>query len=182
MDAGADAARMQGRLARAAFLPSVAAAVDYGVQGNEYRLGRDRDYALATVTLQWNLFNGGQDAARREQAELDARRLTTRRAELERQIAVEVRQAYEGARVARRAIATADARHASAEQSFRLVSRRYTEGLAPLVEFLDARAALTGAGLNRIVTTYEYWTRRVELERAAALYALPLPNDERGDR
>jgi outer membrane protein TolC len=174
VDAGADAARLQGRLARAAFLPSVAAAVDYGVQGNEYRFSRDRDFAIASLSLQWNLFNGGQDAARREQASLD-----TRRAELERQIALEVRQAYEGARVARQAIETADARLTSAERSFRLVARRYAEGLAPLVEFLDARNAFTGAGLNRILTTYEYWARRVELERAGALYDVPLPTATR---
>jgi outer membrane protein TolC len=51
--------------------------------------------------------------------------------------------------------------------------------MATLVELLDARTAFTAAGLNRIVTTYDYWTRRVELERAAALYALPPATDTR---
>ena len=74
------------------------------MQGNEYRFARDRDFALVTVSAQWNLFNGGRDAARAEQATLDTRRLETQRAELERRIALEVRQAYEGARVAREAI------------------------------------------------------------------------------
>ena len=69
------------------------------------------------------------------------------------------------------------ARLASAERSYALVARRYGEGMATLVELLDARTAFTAAGLNRIVTTYDYWTRRVELERAAALYALPAPTD-----
>ena len=172
-DAGADAARLQGRLARAAYRPAIVAAVDYGVQGNEYRFSRDRDFTLLTVSAQWNLFNGGRDAARAEQAALDTRRLETQRTELDRRIALEVRQAYEGARVAREAIGSADARLAAAERSYALVARRYAEGMAPLVELLDARNAFTAAGLNRILTTYDYWTRRVELERAAALYAAP---------
>jgi len=49
------------------------------------------------------------------------------------------------------------------------VQRRYEEGLATPIEFLDARTALTGAELNRVVTVHTYAIRWVELERAAAL-------------
>jgi outer membrane protein TolC len=172
---GASAARTQARLASASFLPSVGAALDWGVQGNRYRLARDADFALATVSLQWNLFNGGQDVARRAQARLDEDRLLVQRRELERQIALEVRQAHEGAEVARRAVATADVRLVAAERAFQLVARRYAEGLSPLVEFLDARTAYTTAGLNRILSVYDALLRQVELSRAAALDELPLP-------
>jgi outer membrane protein TolC len=171
---GRDAARAQERLARASFLPGVSVALDYGVQGTEYRFGADRDFLLATVALQWNLFNGGQDAARREQAALGTRRVETQRRDVERRVALEVTQAWTGAAVAREAIAVAEARLAAAERSFRLVERRYGEGAASLVEFTDARAAYTSAGLNRILTTYEWLARRVDLDRAAALSPLPL--------
>lgn len=174
VSAGVDAARAQGRLATAAFLPSVGAAIDYGVQGNRYRFRRDADFAVATLQLQWNLFNGGQDVARRQQARLDEQRLLVQRRELERQIALEVRQAHEGAEVARRAVTTADARLAAADRAFQLVARRYTEGMSPLVEFLDARTAYTTAGLNRILSVYDALQRQVELARAAALDDVPL--------
>jgi outer membrane protein len=71
--------------------------------------------------------------------------------------------------VARDAIATAEARLAAARRSFELVRRRYEEGLASQVEFLDARTAFTSAELNRVATTYRYAIRYVDLERAAAL-------------
>jgi outer membrane protein TolC len=174
VDLGVEAARAQERLAEASFLPSVVAAVDYGVQGDRYRFTGDRDFALATLSLQWNLFNGGQDRARRQQATIDGQRLRTQRLELERQIALEVRQAHETAEVAHASIATADARLASAAQSYRLAARRYAEGLASLVEFIDARTTYTNAGLNLILTTYDYYVRRVELDRAAALYPVSL--------
>lgn len=167
-----DAARAQERLARASFLPAVTVALDYGVQGAGYRIAADRDFLLATVALQWNVFNGGQDAARREQAVLGSRRVETQRRDAEQRIAFEVTQAWTGASVAREAIVVAEARLAAAERAFRLVERRYAEGAASLVEFTDARAAYTSAGLNRILTTYDWLARRVDLDRAAALSPL----------
>jgi outer membrane protein TolC len=53
-----------------------------------------------------------------------------------------------------------------------LVQRRFGEGLASQLELLDARTALTTAQLNRIITTYDFYQRVVEYERAAALSPL----------
>jgi outer membrane protein TolC len=170
IELGVDATRAQERMAAAGALPSVGVALDYGVQGSEYRFSPDRDYALATITFSWNVFNGGQDAARRQQAALEGDRLRMQRREVERQITLEVMQAHESAEVARTAIGTAQARLASAKRSFELLSRRHAEGMASLVEFVDARTSFTNAGINLILTTYDYFARRVELDRAAALY------------
>ena len=74
--------------------------------------------------------------------------------------------------MARAAITTAEARLAAAERSFALVRRRWEEGLASQVEFLDARTAYTSADLNRVLTVYRYATRYVDFERAAALRPL----------
>jgi len=83
-----------------------------------------------------------------------------------------VRQAYEAAIVAREAIATAEARVAAARRTFDLVRRRYEEGEANQIEFLDARTQLTNAELNRALTANRYAMRYVDLERAAALRSL----------
>ncbi len=168
-DLGVRAAKAQGRLAAASFLPSLALAGDYGFQGQTYRFDKRDDVAIASLVLQWNLFNGGQDAARRSQASLDRDRAELRRQEATRQVALEVEQAWRAADVAWRAIATARERLAAARRGFELVQRRYVEGVATQLEFLDARAAYTGAAVNEVLSRYEYATRRVELVRAAAL-------------
>jgi outer membrane protein TolC len=170
--AGIRAAEAGVRLSNASFLPSVSVALDYGFQGRDLSFGPNDDYAVASVVLSWNLFNGGSDLARRQAAQADAERLRLRRTELEDLVRLEVRQAYQTAVVARDAIATADARRAAAERSFELVRRKYEEGVASQVEFLDARTALTSAELNRTVTVYRYGLRYVDLERAAALRRL----------
>ncbi len=94
-DSAIRAAESQGRLARASYLPGVALAVDYGIQGERYRFGADDDFAVASLVLEWNVFNGGQDAARGQAARLDVERAAPRRAELERAVELEVRQAWE---------------------------------------------------------------------------------------
>lgn len=168
-EAGIRAAEAGVRLASASYIPSLALALDYGFQGNELRFTGDDDFAAASLVLSWRLSLGGSDRARRSAAAADAERLRVRRAELADLVRLDVRQAYEAAVVAREAIATAEDRLAAARRGFELVRRRYEEGLASQVEFLDARTAYTSAGLNRVATVYRYAIRYVDLERAAAL-------------
>jgi outer membrane protein TolC len=173
-DAGIRAAEAGVRLATASFLPSVNLAFDYGFQGPDLSFGRDDDFAVASLVISWNLFNGGRDVARRQSAQFEAERLRLRRMELEDRVRLDVRQAYRAAVVARDAIVTAEARLAAAQRSFVLIRRRYQEGLASQVELLDARTSFTNAELNRVQTVYRYAGRYVDLERAAALRWLDL--------
>ncbi len=169
LDRSVDAVHGQQRIARAAFLPSVSLAVDYGFQGNTIRVGRNTDFAIASLVLSWNLFNGGQDRARLQQATLDGAQLKARRDDASRSIALQVRVAHDAAVVARTAITTASDRQTAATRTFDLVQRRYGAGLASQLELLDARTALTTAQLNQLITTYDFFQRVVEFERAAAL-------------
>jgi outer membrane protein TolC len=168
-DAGIAAAESQVRLAGHARLPTVALAVDYGFQGPDYRIGADDDFAVASLVVQWNAFNGGQTGARRQQARITADAARAGRAQTEQQIELQVRTAYRSAEVARGAIATAEDRLAAARRTYELVERRYQEGIAPQIELIDARTVYTSAGLNLILTRYDYAARWVEVERAAAL-------------
>ena len=171
--AGSAAARAQGRAASATFLPSLALAADYGVQGSDYHFDRDHDAAIASVVLQWNLFNGGQDAMRREQAASARRAMALRSAETDRMIALDVRTAYEAVGVARQGLQAAAARLDAARRAFQLVDRRFAEGLAPHLEWSDARSQRTAAELNLVLSRYTMAARVVDLERAAALRAIP---------
>ncbi|MGD8600665.1 MAG: TolC family protein [Gemmatimonadota bacterium] len=179
VEAGIDAARASSRLATAGFLPDVSLAFDYGFQGSDVTFARDSDFWMASLIVSWSLFDGGQDVARRSAAQADIRRMELQRDDTEDLIRLEVHQAYRAAVVAHGAIATADDQLAAARRTFELVRRRYEEGLATPVEFLDARTALTEAELNRVITVYSYAIRWVDLERAAGLREMPSMEDAR---
>ncbi|MCC7000618.1 MAG: TolC family protein [Gemmatimonadaceae bacterium] len=175
LTAAEKAAVAQRRLAQSAFLPNVALAVDYGVQGNEYRFASDADFTTISVVASWNLFNGGRDAARAEQAGLEAQRIALRSDDAKRGVELQVRLAWQSAEVARAAIATAEDQRVAAARTHELVRRRAEEGLASPLELSQARTQLTAAELNAVFTTYDYYLRRVELDRAAALYPRATP-------
>lgn len=178
-DWGIRASEAQERLARSSFLPAISIAVDYGVQGNDYRFDTRNDVTVASLVLSWNLFNGGQDAARRQQAAIDVQRGRVGKQEAEQQIELQVRQAYDGVVVSKKAISAAQDRVNAARRSFELMRRRHAEGVASQLEFVDARTALTSAELNWILTRHQYVANYIELERVAALRTLDLNEVER---
>jgi outer membrane protein TolC len=173
-DAGVRTAVAGKRVATAAFMPSAALALDYGYQGPDLAFREDEDFWTASVVVSWSLFNSGRDPARRAAAGYDADRARARRQELADLIALDARNAHQAALVARAAIATAEARLEAARRTSTLVRRRFEEGAASSFELVDARAALTSAELNRVLTAYRYAIRWVDLERAAALRDLSL--------
>jgi len=172
LDAEIGAAEEAVGLATASMLPSVAFAVDYGVQGQQLRFGQG-EYWMTSVVFSWSVFNGGRDLARRQGATVDAQRARVARRDVEDRIRLRVRQSYSAAKVARAALVPADDRLAAARRTFDLMRRRYEEGDASQIAFLDARTQLTNAELNRSLTAYRYAARYFELQRAAALLALP---------
>ena len=168
----ADAADANLRLARSAFLPNISFVVDMGVQGSGYSFSGESDFRSASVVMSWNLFNGFQSRSRVQQARLQQRVLEARQEATAQQIRLQVQDAFDNVDVAQRSIKTAQDRVRSARQSFRLVKRKYEEGMATQVDFIDARTALTNAEFNLAITQYDLLARYAELEHAAALYPI----------
>jgi outer membrane protein len=168
-------AHAQKQVAQSAYLPNLAVAVDYGFQGNEYRFTADDDFTSVSLVASWSVFNGGRNAARAEQAALEARRYSLQGDEARRGVELQVRLAWQAAAVARAAIATAEDQRIAAARTHELVRRRADEGLASPLELSQARTQLTASELNAVFTAYDYYLRRVELDRAAALYPRNTP-------
>ncbi|MGB5131142.1 MAG: TolC family protein, partial [Steroidobacteraceae bacterium] len=63
LEAGVAAAGESERIARAAFKPQVALAVDAGTQGGEWDYSDQDPYVMASVIVRFNLFSGGADRA-----------------------------------------------------------------------------------------------------------------------
>lgn len=170
---GVALARAQQRVAGSAFLPNLSLGASYGVQGDRYRFDRNNDVALASLVLSWNVFNGRQDDARRQQANALKQEAQLRLRETERGIATQVHNAADAVDVARSNVRSTRDRYDAAQRAFTLVERRFGEGLATQVEFLSARAAFTSAALNQVISRFTLDARLVELERVAATRPLP---------
>ena len=87
---------------------------------------------------------------------------------------MDVRNAYENLRVVEKSIISSHKELTAAEKNFDIVRKRWEQGMAPQIEFLDAQNTYTQAELNAIIVNYDYFIKRAELEKAAAAFELNL--------
>lgn len=165
-----EVAKNSARLSKSAFLPGLTGVFDYGFQGKKYRFTEKDDFWMGSVVLHWNLFNGFQDKSKHQQALLEKIKLETQLEELEAKIKLQVQEAYDNLIVARKSIVSAKERLNSARKSFKLVSKKYEQGMSPQIEYLNARTTLTNAEINQIIARYDYYIEYAALERVAALH------------
>jgi outer membrane protein TolC len=174
---GLAAAKQGVNLNRTAFLPNVVAVFDYGFQGEFYRFSKEDDYWMASAVLEWNLFNGFQDKARVEKSQLEKNKLEARQKEVENQIRLEVREAYYSVLVALKNFQSFEDRLTSQKKSFEIVDKKYQQGMALQVEYLDARNTYVRAEIDLIVARYDYFINETNLERVVASYPLSVTQE-----
>ncbi|HUO79750.1 MAG TPA: TolC family protein [Steroidobacteraceae bacterium] len=175
LDATVAAAAAGERLARAAFQPQLALAVDAGTQGERYGLSADDRYVLASVVLRFNLYAGGGDTARVAAAHALGRQARDQRDDAELRIRLEVQQVLDNLEVAMASLGTAAKRVEAARSAFRIAERKRDLGAINQAEFLDARRALTDAALNQNVTRFAALASLANLEYAIGAGARPSP-------
>ena len=168
LEASIQAAKHAQAIARSALLPGISLALDVGLQGTRYGIGEDQSFYMASVVLSWNLFSGFQNRNQVKQARLASDRLEIQKMQVERQIELQVQEAYDQLGVARKSAATASERLLAAAEGFRRIQRRFEEGMVNQVAYLDARSALTQAELNMRITQQDIMIRVAELQFALA--------------
>jgi outer membrane protein TolC len=155
---------------RSRYFPGLNAVVDYGFQGTEYRFNEQSDYWMASLVLQWNLFRGFQDKAKLEQVYLEKKKLSAREEEIQNQIELEVERIFDNLNVARKSIDVSRQQVESALASFKIIRKKFEEGVSAQVEYLDAQTTLTNAAINEVISEYDYYITYAQFERIVALY------------
>jgi outer membrane protein TolC len=160
---------MQVKMNKSGRLPDVFIAVDYGFQGTEYRFNSYQDYVQASAILTWDLFSGYQNRARIRQSILEKESVERRLEEMKKQIELQVINTLNELYTAEKGIVVAESRLKNAREGFRLVNRKYEEGQASLIEFIDARTNLTQSEENLIISRFNYLSSYAEFEKVTAM-------------
>lgn len=153
-------------------LPEMLLVADYGFQGEKYAFNSDADFAQVSALLSWNLFNGFQNKAKIQQALLQKEMLEQQKEEVQNSIKLQVTSALLEVKTAENALLSAEAQKRSAEEGFRLVERKYEEGMYSLLEYIDARTSLTQARENLIISKYRYLSDYAEFEKTIAIHTI----------
>ena len=166
LEAGVAAAGESERIARAAFKPQVALAVDAGTQGSDWDYSDQDPYVMASVIVRFNIFSGGADRASVRAARARSAELEAGRALAEQQIRIQVHGALSDLEVAEASLVTASRRADAAAAAFAIIAKKRDLGQVSPAEYLDAQRALTEARLNGNVTRYEALAALAQVEYA----------------
>ncbi len=150
--------------------PTLYGAVDYGFQGTEYTFNSDYDYMLASIVLRWNLWHGFENKAKISQARIERDIRQDQLEESKNQISLQVIQSYYDLEATQLSIVAARDEYKSARQGFQVIDRKFKEGQANLIQFIDARTTMTNAQERRIISQYDYLIKYAAFERVACLY------------
>ena len=122
---------------------------------------------FAGVTMRWNLFNGGADRRRIDEAshQTAAARAGERQASQAAQL--ELRQAEASFAAANERIGVAEAAVEHARESLRIVKNRFGAGLTTVQELLRNETALVDAEMRRLRARYDQRIAAVMTELAA---------------
>lgn len=152
-------------LVKTGALPTVALALDYGLQSSDLTPSLEDDFSTVSLVASWNVFDGLRHTRRRRVKDLELSSSEVRQRQVLEQLEREVRDAYGAVEVALAAVPAADERVRSAETVFDIISKKYAAGAVPQIEVIAARAALLQAKTDRITAGTDIHLRLVELER-----------------
>jgi outer membrane protein TolC len=150
-------------------LPDMFVAVEYGYQGETYKFNMDQEYAEASAILRWNLFKGFENRAKIRQAQIENKIAGSKLEEAKKQIELQVLNTMNELKTSEKGIAAAESTLTNAREGFRLVDKRYKQGQASLLEYLDARTNLTQSEENLIISRYRYLSCFAEFEKVTAV-------------
>jgi len=159
---------LQVKMNKSGKLPDMFLAMDYGFQGTDYRFNKNQDYIQASAVLTWNLFSGFRDRARIKQSLYQKEIIDSKIDEAKKQIELQVINTLNDLLTAEKSITAAESQLKSAREGFRLIKRKYEEGEASLIEFIDARTTLTQSEENLIISRFSYLACFAEFEKVIA--------------
>jgi outer membrane protein TolC len=167
LDALDEQARAYGQLARverARVLPQVSVTGGYHYLENQFL--DDEEFAAAGVGLRWAMFDGGQSRRRAAALERSRRATDEQRADVESQIALQVRQAWLGVAESRERVEVTAGAVEQADENLRIARELYGAGLGTQTQLLEAETLRVQALTNRDQATLDAALARLRLARA----------------
>lgn len=165
-----DATQYLVKLNRSGMYPKLLTAIDYGFQGTRYGFTRDDDFVLASLILRWDLFKGFQHQARTKQSILEAEAMEARLEALKYHIDIQLLDSRRKLEASAKSIVAAEKQLLGMAMAYRMVDKKYRQGQASLIEYIDARKNHTSAQENLIMARYDLLIALAEHERITATY------------
>jgi len=144
------------RLAKSEYLPTVGAFASYQLNAKDAPFTSDNDAWKAGVSLKWNIFDGFRRGSERKRAVFGQSAAREMLESTTKDVRYQLKESYLRREEAGKRLEVT--RHAvlDAEETVRLLTKRYENSLATMVELLDAQTALNQIRANQVETEAGY--------------------------
>jgi outer membrane protein TolC len=144
------------RLARSAYLPTVGAFASYQLNAKDAPFTSDNDAWSAGVSLKWNVFDGFRRGSERKRALSGQSAAREMLESATKNVRYQLKESYLRRQEAEKQLEVAKNAVLDAEETVRLLTKRYENSLATMVELLDAQTALNQVRANLVETEAGY--------------------------
>ncbi|HEY0370174.1 MAG TPA: TolC family protein, partial [Chthoniobacterales bacterium] len=157
-------------IARSNFLPQISASASTEARSSAFseNIADARTGYVVGATGNWSIWDWGQNLGRLKQAHAVLTESKITLDDANRQIELEVQQAYANLQYGRQLIRSQEQTVQQAEEALRLASARLSAGAGTQLEVLNARVELTTAQSTRLQALYTYNAAVAELDRTTA--------------
>jgi len=144
------------KMAKADFLPKVGAFGQIFMADDTAPWNKENSSWMVGVSASVNLFSGGQKFYQLRKSRIARLKVKEYREQAEKGIAFEVSQAYYDFTSAKKRVELARAAVEAAQESLRIVEKRYKNGVATITELLDTQTALNQARSSFVAALSAY--------------------------
>jgi outer membrane protein TolC len=147
-------------------LPRVNAFLDAGSQGFNFEVGNGSLYMLGGLSIELPLYSGNTNVAKVKQAQMEVAASASQQAYVAGQLNLQWENSLRSYQSALEVFNSTKSQVESAARYYRDIEKRYREGQALYIEFLDARNELTQARLQQSLYLLKVWSNWAGMERA----------------
>jgi outer membrane protein len=151
-----------------AIRPQVFVGGNIGFQGFGYSF-KNQAYLIGQIGLSWDLYHGYEKKSKIQQAKIQKNILDAKLEDIQKQIQLQVSQAYFELEAAKKSLITAKDGTTKAEKYFKIVESRYRNGQAIMIEYLRASNEIISARLQESVAKYDILVKQAALDKVGAV-------------
>ncbi len=155
------------RVFKSRFKPDLSGQFEVGYEGENSNYFKDDEFWRATMFLKWNIFRGNRDKHEIKRLELTRLNLKDELNELSKHIELEYLEILTALKVHSHRIRSFEMQLESSRQTLDVIREKYQHGRVTQIEFLEARSDFSNAGVNLIISQYDYTAQYADLERIA---------------
>ncbi len=157
-------------MARRAFLPQIGLFSSWEDDHQTFATRGGNNW-IAGATLTFNVFNGGADRARLQEAQARKLQSEAMQQQMAAQVRLQVEEAFLNLNAARQSMEVTRRSAAEAKESLRILRNRYESGLATMTDLLSAETAETSAERDHLNAVYHYRLAAASLDLATGRLA-----------